>query len=180
MNTLHRLFFALAVSTAWLSHAAAADAHLKIPDFSALEDKASESVSITLDPALLDMAARFLDPADPKDVAARKAINGITGIYVRSFTFDTEFEYPTADVDAVRKQLSGRGWQRLVEVRSRKTQSKVDIYVSVDGKLANGLAIIASEPREFTIVNIVGSIDMQKLHDLEGQFGVPKLELEKK
>jgi hypothetical protein len=48
----------------------------------------------------------------------------------------------------------------------------------VADKQAIGLALIASEPREFTIVNIVGSIDLAKLHKLEGQFGVPKLELE--
>ena len=41
-----------------------------------------------------------------------------------------------------------------------------------------GLAIIASEPREFAIVNIVGSIDLEKLHELEGKFGVPELEIE--
>jgi hypothetical protein len=48
----------------------------------------------------------------------------------------------------------------------------------VDRDKVNGLAIIASEPRELTIVNIVGSVDLQKLHQLEGHFGVPKLQLE--
>ena len=38
--------------------------------------------------------------------------------------------------------------------------------------------IIASEPREFTIVNIVGNIDLEQLHDLEGNFSIPNLELE--
>jgi hypothetical protein len=41
-----------------------------------------------------------------------------------------------------------------------------------------GLAIIASEPREFTIVNIVGNIDLADLHNLEGKFGVPELGIE--
>ena len=178
MNTFQNLLCVLSASLL-SSIATAADARLNIPDFSALEEKASESVSITLDPALLGMAVRFLDPGDPKDAAAREAIKGITGIYVKSFTFESDFAYPQADVDRVRKQLSGKGWQRLVEVRSRKEQANVDIYISVDADRANGLAIIASEPREFTIVNIVGSIDMRKLHDLEGQFGLPKLQLEK-
>jgi hypothetical protein len=80
----------------------------------------------------------------------------------------------------VRRQLSGPGWQQLVQVRSRKEHSNVDIYLCVIQNQATGLAIIASEPREFTIVNIVGAIDMQKLHQLEGQFGIPKLELEEK
>ena len=35
--------------------------------------------------------------------------------------------------------------------------------------------MIASEPREFTIVNIVGSIDIDKLAKLEGQFGIPQV-----
>ena len=47
--------------------------------------------------------------------------------------------------------------------------------MSVENGVSNGLAIIASGPRDFTIVNIVGSIDLAKLHHLEGKMGVPKL-----
>jgi len=160
--------------------AVAADGQLKIPEFAGLADKAAESVIITLDPSLLRLASRFLDPSDPEDAAAREAIAGIKGIYVRSYKFDQDFAYPKADVDMVRKQLGAPGWQQLVQVRSRLEQQNVDIYLLVEQERANGLAIIASQPREFTIVNIVGSIDMRKLHELEGQFGIPKLELEEK
>jgi Domain of unknown function (DUF4252) len=160
--------------------AVAADGQLKLPSFDGLADKASESVTITLDPALLGMATRFLDPAKPEDAAAKEAIRGLKGIYVRSYKFDEDFAYPKADVDMVRKQLGAPGWQQLVGIRSRKEQQIVDIYILVEQERANGLAIIASEPREFTIVNIVGSVDMRKLHELEGQFGIPKLELEQK
>jgi hypothetical protein len=48
----------------------------------------------------------------------------------------------------------------------------------VTNNQATGLALIASEPRQFTIVNIVGAIDLDKLHKLEGQFGVPKLDID--
>jgi hypothetical protein len=65
-----------------------------------------------------------------------------------------------------------------VETRSRKSQANVDIYIMVANNQATGLALIASEPRQFTIVNIVGAIDLDKLHKLEGQFGVPKLDLD--
>jgi Domain of unknown function (DUF4252) len=157
-----------------------ADGQLKLPNFDSLADKASESVMITLDPALLGIATRFLDPAKPEDAAAREAIRGIKGIYVRSYKFDEDFAYPKADVEMVRKQLSAPGWQQLVQVRSRTEQQNVDVYLLVEQERANGLAIIASKPREFTIVNIVGSVDMRKLHELEGQFGIPKLELEQK
>jgi hypothetical protein len=152
---------------------------LKLPDFDRLTEKATESVNISLSPALLGLAAGFLDSNDPDDAAVKNIVGGLRGVYVRSFKFDADYAYPMADVDAVRKQLNGASWQRLVQVRSKKEGGNVDIYMSViDGK-ANGLAIIASEPREFTIVNIVGSVDLDKLHKLEGQFGIPKLDIEK-
>jgi hypothetical protein len=161
-----------------LLEAAAPEPKLLLPNFEGLADKASESVTITLDSSLLGMAAKFLDPNDPEDAAAKEVLSGLQGIYVKSYTFDDDFAYPKADVDRIRKQLSSPGWSRLVEVRSRKEQANVDIYISVSGNKALGLAIIATEPREFTIVNIVGSVDLDKLHKLEGKFGVPNLELE--
>jgi len=39
----------------------------------------------------------------------------------------------------------------------------------------NGLAIIASGPRELTIVNIVGSVDPAKLAKLGNRLGLPAL-----
>ena len=164
---------ALAASAALAAPAAL----LNLPDFDALAGKASESVNISLDTSLLGLAAGFLDSSNPEDAATKELVAGLKGIYVRSYTFDADFAYPAAQVDQVRKQLTAPGWQRLVQVNNSKDRTHVDIYVSVDRGMANGLAIIASEPRQFTIVNIVGSIDLGRLHRLEGKFGVPKLDL---
>ena len=158
--------------------AAAGKGQLRIPEFAGLVDLASESVNVTLDSRLLGMGCRFLDASDPEQADAKKLCNGLTGIFVRSYTFDKDFAYPKADVEGVRKQLSAPGWSRIVEARSRKDQTDVDVFVLIDGERAQGLAIIASEPRQFTIVNIVGSIDLEQLHSLEGKFGVPNLEIE--
>jgi hypothetical protein len=119
-----------------------------------------------------------LDRNDPQDAAAKEVLKGLQGIYVRSYTFDKDSAYQQADIDAVRNQLSAPGWSRLVQTRSRKSQANVDIYIMVANNQATGLALIASEPRQFTIVNIVGAIDLDKLHKLEGQFGVPKLDID--
>jgi hypothetical protein len=35
--------------------------------------------------------------------------------------------------------------------------------------------IISAEPKEFTVVNIVGPVDLEKLAGLEGQFGIPRI-----
>jgi len=165
-------------SPGWTQAPPLAKGQLRLPEFAALTDKASESVTVTLDPQLLGLACRFLNSEDPEQAAARQLCTSLTGIYVRSYSFDSDYAYPKADIDAVRRQLSAPGWSRLVEARSRKEQTDVDVYVLIDGGKARSLAIIASEPREFAIVNVVGNIDLEQLHALEGKFGVPQLEIE--
>jgi hypothetical protein len=166
----------LVPSLAW----AAPNPRLVLPEFSTLAQKATESVTITLDSSLLAMAGRFLDGNDPQDAATKEILKGLQGIYVRSYSFDQDAAYRQSDIDAVRSQLAAPGWNRLLETRSRKSHADVDIFIMLDKNQAIGLALIASEPRQFTIVNIVGTIDLDKLHKLEGQFGVPKLDVDLK
>lgn len=153
---------------------------LLLPDFAKLNEKASEVVSVTLDSRLLNMACRFLNVDDPEQAEARKLCTSLQGIFVRHFTFESDFAYPKADVDALRRQLRGPGWSQIVGAVSRKDKTDVDVFVLIEGDKAQGLSIIASQPREFTIVNVVGNIDLEQLHDLEGKFGVPELQIEKK
>jgi hypothetical protein len=157
--------------------AALSKGQLRLPEFAGLTDKASESVNVTFGPEMLGLAAGFLNSKVPEEAAAKKLALSLTGIYVRNYTFDKDYAYPKADIDGVRRQLSAPGWTRMVETRSRKENTDVDVYMLIEHGKARGLAIIASEPREFTIVNIVGSINLEQLHDLQ-QMGVPDLELE--
>jgi hypothetical protein len=150
------------------------DGKLTLPEFAALGAHATDSVNITLDPALLSVAARFLDSDDPQDAAVREVIAGVKGIYVKSYSFDKDFVYSPASIDAVRQQLLTPGWQRIVQVHSSKERSSVDIFICQAQSKVRGLALIATEPRQFTIVNIVGAVDLAKLHKLEGRFGIPK------
>lgn len=169
----------LSMGSAFAQSPAAAHSRgqLRLPEFAGLTEKASESVNVTFGPELLGLATRFLNSDDPESAAAKKLVTSLTGIYVRNYTFDTDFAYPRADVEAVRRQLNAPGWTRMVETRSRKENTDVDVYMLIENGRAQGLAVIASEPREFTIVNIVGSIDLEQLHDLQ-KLGVPDLELE--
>jgi hypothetical protein len=154
-----------------------ADPELKIPNFSHLSQKAVDSTDVTIDGFLMRIARKFAkaDANDPESAAAASFLEGIKSVRVRNFTFAEDDAYSKADVDSVRKQLSGPGWSALVQVHKRDPQEDVDVYVNMDGELVKGLAVIASEPREFTIVNIVGSIDIDKIGKLEGQFGIPQL-----
>ncbi len=173
-----RVVFTLAVLLLAGPGFAQSKGQLRIPEFAALADKASETVTVTFDAKMLGFAARWLSNEDPEQAAAKKLVSSLSGIYVRHYTFETDYAYPKADIDGVRRQLNAPGWSRIVGAISKKENTTVDVFVLVEGDKAQGLAIIASEPREFTIVNIVGNIDLEQLHDLEGNFGVPNLEIE--
>jgi hypothetical protein len=152
---------------------------LDLPEFAMLADKASESVNVTLDSSLLGIGCRFLSAEDPEQAKAKKLCTSLRGIFVRHYTFDSDYAYPRADIERVRRQLSAPGWNRIVGARSKKENTDVDVFVLIDGDKAQGVSIIASQPREFTIVNIVGNIDLEQLHELEGQFQIPELDIER-
>ena len=139
--------------------------------FTALAAKAKEKVEVNLDPALLQMAGRFLNDKKPDEAKVKGLLGGLKGIYVRSFTFGKAGEYSAADVDQIRAQL--KGWSEVVSVRGA-TES-TGVYLKSDGQKVQGVVILSAEPLELTVVNIVGSIDPDQLKDLSGQFGIPDL-----
>jgi Domain of unknown function (DUF4252) len=152
---------------------------LSLPDFAALADKASETVNVTLDQKLLGLGCRFLNGQTPEEIQAKQVCTSLRGVYVRHFTFDSDFAYPKADIDRIRRQLSAPGWSQIVGAKSKKENTDVDVFVLIEGDKAAGLSVIASQPREFTVVNIVGTIDLEQLHNLTN-LGVPDLEIEAK
>jgi hypothetical protein len=174
MNTARQIL-ALAALTLPVA-ALAQDGHLKLPDFSALAARASEHTDISLDGGLLNFARQFVNENDrgPDAAASRRFMANLRSIEVHSYEFKTDHAYSASDIDAVRRQLQAPGWKRLVQTHSAADQQDVDIYVSLDGERPTGLAIIAAEPREFTIVNLVGTIDLKDLASMGGQMGIPK------
>ena len=156
--------------------AAVASAQTRINvDFPELAAKADETVDVTLDGPMLRFAGKFLSD-DGDERTAKDVIRNLVGIYVRSYTFTREGEYDRAIADRVRAQL-GPSWHKIVKVTSRKSEN-VDIYAEMHGDAVAGLVIISAEPKEFTVVNLVGPVDLDKLGSLEGQFGIPRMSAE--
>jgi hypothetical protein len=165
-----------------LSNAATTKAQgpkLEIDQLDQLANKASETVDVKLDERLMATTAKFFSGKDPDDAAIKEVLKGIKGIYVKSFTFEKEGEYSQVAVDSVLSQLRGSSWSKIVAVKSRKDGENVEVYLNMVGDQITGLAVLSMEPKEFTVVNIVGPIDLDKLAKLEGQFGVPDLGIEK-
>ena len=141
--------------------------------FPELAEKADEVVDVTLDANMLRLAAKFLSGKDSEERAVREMIGGLEGIYVRSYEFSEAGQYDKKLIDRIKSQL-GPSWKPLVTVRS-KTKDNVSIMADMHGDKVTGLVIIATEPREFTIVNIHAPIDIDRLAELSGQFGIPEI-----
>jgi Domain of unknown function (DUF4252) len=167
---MKRTILALTLTLAVAMPAAAQRINL---DFPGLADRAEEVVDVTLDANMLRMAAKFFSGKNKDERAIRDMINGLEGIYVRSYEFAKAGEYDMKLIDRVKSQL-GPSWKPLVTVRSKK-KDNVNIYADMRGDRIHGLVIISAEPREFTVVNINGPIDIDRLADLEGQFGIPDI-----
>ncbi len=144
-----------------------------------LAKDAEESVTVTLDRSLIELALKFLPKSDPDSAKVRQAVQGLNGIYVRSFQFKNEGAYSPSLVDSMRKQLIGPGWSRIVEVRGK--DENVDVSLHQDGEKILGLVIISAEPKELTVVSINGDIRPEQLSELEGFAGIPRISgIEKK
>ena len=151
---------------------------LELSSLDHLAAKASESVDVNIDERLMRLAAKAFSDKDADEREIKKLLIGVKGIYVKSFEFDSDGQFTAADVEAIRAQLRGPGWTRLVNVTSKK-EGNVEVYLLMVGEDIGGLAVLSSEDRELTVVNIVGPVDLEKLAKLEGQFGVPELGVEK-
>jgi hypothetical protein len=149
---------------------------VQLSHLDSLARKASETVDINVDERLIQLTAKFLGK-DPDDEEVRKAITGLKGIYVRSFEFETPGEYTEGDVESIRSQVRGPNWTKVLNVFSKK-EGTIEVYLMTNGAQVGGLVVLATDAKEFTVVNILGPVDLEKLTRLEGQFGVPALEIE--
>ena len=161
----------------WTAAVQAQDARLQLSGLDHLAAKANESVDVNIDERLMRIAIKIFSDDKPDEREIKKLVSGLKGIYVRSFEFDNAGQYSAADLESIRSQLRAPAWSRLVNVTSKK-EGNVDVYLLFNGELVGGLALLYAGDKELTVVNIVGPVDLDKLAHLEGQFGIPDLELE--
>jgi len=145
------------------------------PEIEKLAAKAKETVEVNMDGPMLHWAAKFLSAEDPEEKEAAKLVQNLKSIYVRSFEFDEEGGYSSADVEAFRAQFRPPVWSKAVGVRSARDGENVDVFFRLENDHMTGIVVIAAEPKELTYVSIDGPLDVEQLADLSGEFGIPKL-----
>ena len=157
--------------------AKAQDSRIQMGSLDHLAAKASRTVDVSIDERLMRAAARLLSDKSGDERDVKQLVANLKGIYVKSFEFETDGQFAAADVETIRTQLRAPGWTRLVNVTSKK-EGVLEVYLLFNAEQVGGLAVLHTDIRELTVVNIVGPVDLDKLAKLEGQLGVPELGIE--
>jgi hypothetical protein len=160
------------------AQASAQDPRIQMGQLDRFADMADKVISVDVNESLIKLAMSALrESRSPNEAKIKDILSGLKGVYVKRFEFDKEGAYAASDVDYIRSQFNGPGWERIANVRSKR-EGSYDVVMMYEGSVIKGLAVLAAEPRALTVVNVIGTIDVAKLRDLEGNFGIPKFGLE--
>jgi len=160
-----------------LTAAPAAAQQIDLQSLEKLAARTTNKTEVTLDASMLKLAGLFLSDGDRDQAAAKKLVDGMKGVYVRVFEFERPGAYAQSDLDALRGQLKGPQWNQIVSVREK--EESVEVWMHRDGDNTTGMVVIAAEPEEVTVVNLVGLLRPEDLATLGGQFGIPRVEPKK-
>ncbi|MBA2732366.1 MAG: DUF4252 domain-containing protein [Acidobacteria bacterium] len=131
---------------------------------STIPAQAQEGAKIKLE-SLDRLAARASEVVNKEETTP----DGGGMVYVRSFEFKQTGQYGESEVEEIRAQLRAPGWSRFMRVEDKddpEGRETVEIYVfgkSKESDIYAGMTIIVTEPKELTVVNIVGQGNVNQL-----------------
>lgn len=141
-----------------------------------LAARATHTTEVTLDKNMLAFASKFMDgkDGDKDDKDVKEMIQNLKGVYVREYEFDKEHSYSSEEVDGLRKYFESSDWSPMVHERTKGVATGTDVYLKIVGGQLQGLFVLDAEPKELSLVLILGPIDINKISSLGGTFGIPK------
>ncbi len=160
------------VGVLFFSLLAFAEQELDLSFLKGLEAKAKQSTDINLGPEQIQLMMGFSGEGSKELLGLGKSIELVQ---VRSFEFDGEGMYSLEDMETLRQKLKSSDFVPLISVKERK--SFTEIVMRKGPKGMRGFVILSAEPREVTVVNIVGDLDMNSLSKLTGKFGIPNIQM---
>jgi hypothetical protein len=170
----HRLAIALLAVFAIALPACAQQSPLPLPP--ALEKelaaRAADVTEVSLNRETLAFAAKVMNGKGSDDAAVRQLIQGLDAIYVRSYEFDKPNEYSLDQIDQLRRAFETPEWSPIVREHEKRSGEFTDVMVKLVNGQSHGLFVLTAEPRELTIVLILGPIRMEDLGKLRGIGGL--------
>ena len=165
----------LGVATLVIPAAAQNSLPLPSPVEKELAARASNVTEVTLGKNMLGFAAKFMNGKDGDEAATRHLIEGLDGIYVRDYEFDKEGDYSMVDIEKLRQYFETSEWSPIVRERDKKSGETTDVMVKLVNGEAHGMFILDAEPKQLSIVLILGPVKMDDLHKLSGLGGLSML-----
>ena len=157
--------------------AAAQNSQLPLPSpvEKELAAKASNVTEVTLGKNMLAFAAKFMDGKGNDNAATRHLIEGLDGIYVRDYEFDKEGQYSMDDIQRLRSNFETSEWSPIVRERDKRSGESTDVMMKIVNGETRGMFILDVEPKELSIVLILGPVKMDDLSKLGGIGGLGML-----
>ena len=127
-----------------------------------MQRESVDSTNITLGPGtlrFLGSMSRLGGEHDPHSAAATNLLRGLHEVQIRSFKFSADHIYRRTDIEQLTSKLMAPDWRHVVHVRDGRTNEYVDVYCALKNDKITGLVVVAAQPREFTLVHIVGTLD---------------------
>lgn len=145
--------------------------------FAGLEEHADEVVKVNLRGRALEQAKKLLGLRKNVTGSVRSFVNGLTAVYRRTYRFRGGGA-KREDVDRVHERLAEDGWVPLIETENRRRPDALAVYSysAADGQVA-GMTLVTSEPKEVTVLKILGPVDFEALSAIGSGMGLPVMRI---
>jgi hypothetical protein len=146
-----------------------------VVDFGKFSPPASggQFVEVNIRENLIAMAARLTEGQEPE---IGKLLRGLKAVRVNVIGLDDANRQEIGQrIQAIRTQLAGAGWERVVTAQEKNED--VSVFIKLRGSEAiEGVAVtVLQGDREAVLVNVVGDIRPEQLATLGERFGIEPL-----
>ncbi len=135
-----------------------------------LKASSQDSVDISFGRVSLTLLAAFMDDNDADGAAIKTLFRSLKSLSVHHYEFGEGSKYASTDIATLRSQIADPQWSRIVEVHDEARHEDVDISVAMTRDKISGVVIIATQPREVTVITADGSLDLDEIDRLRRHF----------
>lgn len=112
----------------------------------------------------------FMAQATKDDPEASAIMEGLEGVRINIYATDGEMAPAMDQLQDVKRMLAEQNWEPIVQVNEEG--ENVQIFMKADGEGMQGLTVMVVNAEEAVFLNILGSIDPDKIGAVMDQFDV--------
>jgi len=112
----------------------------------------------------------FMSQATKDDPDTAALMEGLKGVRINIYSTEGQVQPAMEQLNNVKGMLTAQNWEPIVQVNEDGEQ--VQIFMKADGEGMQGLTVMAVDDTEAVFLNILGSIDPERLGEVMNQFDV--------